>query len=43
MLNAENSSKLNLSIFPYKAKYIGLALMILSVPFTYLYFWGGEA
>jgi len=42
MLNAENSSELNLSIFPYKVKYIGLILMVLSVPLAYLYFWGGK-
>ena len=42
MLNAERSSELSLSIFPYKAKYIGLILMVLSLPFSYLYFWGGK-
>ncbi|MDD2307584.1 MAG: hypothetical protein PHP53_22970 [Prolixibacteraceae bacterium] len=42
MLNPESSLKLNLSIFPYKAKYIGFLLMALSVPFIYLYFWGGK-
>lgn len=31
-----------LSIFPYKAKLVGLALILLSVPFAYLYFWGGR-
>lgn len=41
-LNTESSSELNLSIFPYKAKFIGLILMALSLPFTYLYFWGGK-
>lgn len=31
-----------LSIFPFKAKYLGLALMVFAVPFAYLYFWGGK-
>lgn len=31
-----------LSIFPFKAKFWGLAFIILSVPFAYLYFWGGK-
>ncbi len=42
MLNAERSSELSLSIFPYKAKFIGLVLIILAVPLTYFYFWGGK-
>lgn len=42
MLNSESSLELNLSIFPYKAKYIGLILMVLSLPLNYLYFWGGK-
>jgi hypothetical protein len=32
----------NLSVFPYKAKFLGLSLMVLAVPFAYLYFWGGK-
>jgi len=31
-----------LSLFPFKAKFIGLALVVLSLPFAYLYFWGGK-
>lgn len=31
-----------LSLFPFKAKFMGLALMVLSLPFAYLYFWGGK-
>jgi len=31
-----------LSIFPFKAKFFGLAFLVLSVPFAYLYFWGGK-
>jgi len=31
-----------LSLFPFKAKFIGLALIVLSLPFAYLYFWGGK-
>lgn len=31
-----------LSLFPFKAKFMGLALMVLSLPFVYLYFWGGK-
>lgn len=34
--------KLNLSIFNFKAKIIGLALMALALLFAYLYFWGGK-
>jgi len=42
VLNSEIRPELNLSIFPYKAKYLGLILIVLSLPFTYLYFWGGK-
>lgn len=31
-----------LSIFPFKAKFLGLAFMVLSFLFAYLYFWGGK-
>ena len=31
-----------LSIFPYKAKFLGFALVVLALPFAYLYFWGGK-
>lgn len=31
-----------LSIFPYKTKFLGVALMVLSLPFAYLYFLGGK-
>ncbi|WP_159521479.1 hypothetical protein [Sunxiuqinia indica] len=31
-----------LSIFPYKAKCLGFALVVLALPFAYLYFWGGK-
>lgn len=31
-----------LSVFPFKAKFLGLILMVLAVPFAYLYFWGGK-
>jgi hypothetical protein len=31
-----------LSVFPYKAKFLGLGLMVLALPFAYLYFWGGK-
>src|SRR5690606_28647595 len=31
-----------LSVFPYKAKFLGLGLMVLAMPFAYLYFWGGK-
>jgi len=34
--------EINLSVFPFKTKFIGLALMILALPFAYLYFWGGK-
>ena len=31
-----------LSIFPFKAKFLGLTFMVLSMLFAYLYFWGGK-
>ena len=31
-----------LSKFPFQAKRIGFTLMLLSIPFAYLYFWGGR-
>ena len=34
--------ELKLSLFPFKAKFLGLALMVLALPFAYLYFWGGK-
>ncbi len=34
--------ELKLSIFPSKARFLGLALMILALPFGYLYFFGGK-
>ncbi len=34
--------ELKLAIFPSKAKFLGLALMILALPFGYLYFFGGK-
>lgn len=34
--------ELKLSLFPFKAKFLGLAFVVLSVPFAYLYFWGGK-
>lgn len=33
---------LNLSIFRYEAKFVGIVMVILSLPFAYLYFWGGR-
>jgi hypothetical protein len=33
---------MRLAIFPYRAKYLGLAFMIIAIPFAYLYFWGGK-
>ena len=29
-------------LFPYKAKFAGLACLLLAFPFAYLYFWGGR-
>jgi len=34
--------ELRLSLFPFKAKFLGLTFMVLSLPFAYLYFWGGK-
>ena len=31
-----------LSLFPYRAKFLGLAFMVIALPFAYLYFWGGK-
>ncbi len=31
-----------LSIFPFKTKWLGLAMVLLAAPFAYLYFWGGR-
>ena len=31
-----------LSLFPFWTKFLGLALMLLALPFAYLYFWGGR-
>lgn len=31
-----------LSKFPFQAKRIGITLILLSIPFAYLYFWGGR-
>jgi hypothetical protein len=33
---------LSLSLFPFRIKFLGLVLMILALPFAYLYFWGGK-
>ena len=33
---------MRLAIFPYRAKYLGLAFIIIAIPFTYLYFLGGK-
>lgn len=42
MLISKNSDELKLSLFPFKAKFLGLVFVFLSVPFAYLYFWGGK-
>lgn len=34
--------QVKLSLFPFKAKFIGVALMVLAIPFAYLYFFGGR-
>jgi len=34
--------ELSLSLFPFRIKFLGLVLMILALPFAYLYFWGGK-
>ncbi len=31
-----------MAIFPFRAKYLGLAFILCSIPFAYLYFWGGK-
>jgi len=36
------STKMSLSVFCYRIKFLGLAFIILAVPFAYLYFWGGR-
>jgi hypothetical protein len=33
---------MRLAIFPYRAKYLGLAFIMIAIPFAYLYFWGGK-
>lgn len=33
---------MKLAIFPYGAKYLGLAFIILAIPCAYLYFYGGK-
>ena len=33
---------MRLAIFPYRAKYLGLAFVIIAIPFAYLYFYGGK-
>lgn len=40
--NSKVFMNFTLSLFPFKAKYLGLALMVLALPFAYLYFWGGK-
>ena len=39
---SSNSITLGLSLFPYKAKFLGLAFVVFSLPFAYLYFFGGK-
>ena len=39
---SKNSMELSLSLFPFRIKFLGLVLMILALPFAYLYFWGGK-
>lgn len=34
--------KFRLSLFPFWTKFLGLLLMLLALPFAYLYFWGGK-
>ena len=34
--------RVTLSVFSYKAKYLGMLLIIGALPFAYLYFWGGK-
>ena len=33
---------MRLAIFPYRAKFLGLAFVIIAIPFAYLYFYGGK-
>ena len=42
MLMARNPKELQLSLFPFKAKFLGLAFVVLALPFAYLYFFGGK-
>lgn len=42
MLEPRKAIESNLSVFPFKSKFLGLALMALALPFAYLYFWGGK-
>lgn len=42
MLRLTNFDTIGLSLFPFRAKFLGLAFIVLSVPFAYLYFWGGK-
>jgi hypothetical protein len=42
MLMSQNPVDIKLTIFPFRTKFLGLALMILALPFAYLYFWGGK-
>ena len=42
VLIPNNFVELKLSLFPFKAKFLGLIFMVLSLPFAYLYFWGGK-
>lgn len=34
--------EIKLSIFPFKAKFVGLAFIVLAFPFAYMYFLGGK-
>ncbi len=34
--------KLSLALFRYEAKFVGILLVILSIPCTYLYYWGAR-
>ena len=40
--NSQISKELELAVFPFRAKFIGLGFMILALPFGYLYFFGGK-
>ncbi len=33
---------MSLSVFNYRMKFLGLAFILFSIPFAYLYFWGGR-